>query len=98
MKKRDAYDALRAAAKAALYYFAVVFVCGFALSAIRVLAVVPRIGELKAVLLELPFMLLASWLASAWLAGRFSLGRGLAPRAVMGGLAFALLQGAELAL
>ena len=98
MTTRDAHGALGAAPKAALCYFAVVFACGFVLGAIRVLTIVPLVGELRAVILELPFMLLASWVASAWLAGKFSLGRAFAPRAVMGGLAFVFLQGAELVL
>ncbi|HXZ67629.1 MAG TPA: hypothetical protein VEH07_03480 [Alphaproteobacteria bacterium] len=98
MRKQDTDGTIGAALKAALAYFALVFACGFALGAIRTLILVPYTGELRAVVLELPLMLLASWVASSWLTARFSLGTALLPRAVMGGLAFVLLQGAELLL
>ncbi|MFZ1988711.1 MAG: hypothetical protein WAW96_02970 [Alphaproteobacteria bacterium] len=98
MTNRATCGALGAALKAALAYFALVFACGFALGAIRTFTLVPHIGELRAVIVELPLMLVASWVASWWLVVRFSLGTAFVPRAVMGGLAFVLLQGAELAL
>ena len=58
---------------AALTYFFLVFAVGFALALIRIPFLVPRLGERWAELLELPFMLLASFLAARWLVERFVL-------------------------
>jgi len=41
-------------------YALVVFMFGFAFGAVRILLVVPRLGETVAALLELPFILLVS--------------------------------------
>ena len=79
-----------------LRYFAGVFAVGFALGAVRTLLLVPRVGELVAVTMEMPFILAASW----WWCGRL-LDRqplGLVGRAVMGSSAFVWLMLAELAL
>jgi hypothetical protein len=84
-------------ARAALAYFALVFLAGFALGAIRVLFVAPRWGELPATLLEAPIMLAVSWFACGAAIRKFGVpGRraGLA----MGAVAFVLLMTAELAL
>ncbi len=85
------------AAFAGLLYFAIVFAIGFVLGSIRVLLVAPVLGELGAVLLELPVILLACWLA----AGR--LVRWLDPPSasaalVMGAIAFSCLMIAEFTL
>jgi hypothetical protein len=85
-----------AAAVAGGAYFAAVFAAGFALGTVRVLAVEPALGETGAVAVELPVMLAASWLACGWSLARFDVPRRLQARAVMGGLAFALLMLAEL--
>ena len=79
-----------------LRYFAGVFAVGFALGTIRTLWLVPRVGELVAVTIEMPIILVASW----WWCGRLLARQplGLAGRAVMGGSAFAWLMLAELAL
>ena len=53
---------MRKALIAGVAYFAVVFTLGFLLGTVRVLVAAPRLGELGAVLLELPVMLTASWL------------------------------------
>lgn len=77
----------------ALAYATAIFALGFALGAVRVLAVAPHIGALAAVALELPLMLTAS----AWLA-RHLVRRAALTRSqawTMGLLAFALLIGAE---
>jgi len=79
-----------------LRYFAGVFAVGFALGTIRTLWLVPRVGEIGAVAMELPFMLAASWWWSRRLLARQPLG--LSGRAVMGGTAFGWLMIAELAL
>ncbi|MDH7975246.1 hypothetical protein QH494_23930 [Sphingomonas sp. AR_OL41] len=83
---------------AALAYFATVFGLRFLLGTLRVLFVIPRIGETAAVLLELPVMLTASWVAAGWCVRRFAVPPRVAPRLAMGLLAFALVMVAELAL
>ncbi|HET6468556.1 MAG TPA: hypothetical protein VFG43_09290 [Geminicoccaceae bacterium] len=88
---------MRAALQAGAAYFAVVFAAGFALGTLRVLVLVPRLGE-AAVLLELPVMLALSWLACGRLLRRFAVPGGLRPRLLMAGTAFALLMAAELGL
>jgi hypothetical protein len=84
--------------KAGLCYFAIVFAAGFVLGMLRVLIVIPRIGELAAVLAELPVMLAISWLACGWLVKRFAVPARMPDRLAMGAIAFALLMAAELAL
>ncbi len=79
-------------------YFAVVFAAGFVLGFLRVGQVAPRIGELPAVLLELPFMLAVSWYVCRWIVGKMAVPRDLASRMIMGGVAFGLLMAAELAM
>jgi hypothetical protein len=82
--------------RAGLAYFAVVFAAGFALGTLRVLVLVPRLGDpLAAVILELPIMLALSWVACRWLVARFDVPTALVDRLVMGGLAFAVLMLAE---
>jgi hypothetical protein len=85
------------ASRAGLVYFLIVFAIGFVLGTIRVLVVVPRFGDTNAVMLELPVMLAASWFACRWIVARFAVPPAVAPRLTMGGLAFALLMLAELA-
>lgn len=86
------------ALRAGALYAALVFAAGFALGALRVFVVAPRLGPVAAVLVELPLMLALSW----HLAGRLTLtpaGRmPAAHRVVMGETAFALLMAAEVAL
>jgi hypothetical protein len=74
-----------------------VFACGFVLGAVRVVWIAPRLGELPAVLIESPVMLLASWLACGATMRAFGV-RGRGASLVMGATAFALLMLAELAL
>jgi len=85
------------AGRAAVVYFLAVFAVGFLLGTIRVLLVAPRLGDFRAVLLELPLMLGASWFASGWAMARFEIGGSRAGLA-MGVGAFALLMLAEWAL
>lgn len=84
--------------KAALAYFVTVFGLGFVLGTLRVLFVIPRIGETAAVLLELPVMLAASWVAAGWCVRRFAVPASAGARLAMGLLAFALVMVAELTL
>ncbi len=83
--------------KASFGYFLLVFAVGFALGAIRVPFVVPRLGVRWAELLEMPLMLLASFLAARLCVRRY--GPFSAVRRVgIGALALALLVAAELGL
>lgn len=83
------------AAKAGAAYFAVVFAAGFALGALRVLVVAPRVGELAATLAEIPVLLAVSWFACGWALGRWRVPSGAASRSAMGGAALAMLLAAE---
>lgn len=78
-------------------YFALVFALGFLLGAVRTLFVqdAPSGGRLLGVLIELPIMLGASWFLCRYVVRRFAVASTVAARAVMGGLAFALLLLAE---
>ena len=89
---------MASALKAATLYFAIVFAAGFALGTLRVLAVIPVIGELAAVALEVPVILAVSWFVCRRLAMRFSVPPETGPRMAMGALAFGFLMLAEFAL
>jgi hypothetical protein len=89
---------MRSAVAAGSAYFALVFAVGFALGTLRVLVLAPRLGEIGSIALELAVMLLVSWLACGWLLDRFAVPRAPRHRAAMGGVAFALLLAAELAI
>lgn len=85
-----------AALRFALAYWAGIFALGFLLGTLRVLLLAPHLGELAAVLMELPVMLGASWLWARRLLARHPLGPG---RAFLAGvLAFCLLLASEAAL
>lgn len=74
-------------------YFAAVFAAGFVLGVLRTLVLVPLLGELVAVLLELPVILTIAWLVCTRILRRWPLSP---PSAVgMGAIAFLLLMGAE---
>lgn len=81
---------------AAGYYFAIVFAIGFALGTVRTFAIAPLTGETFAVAIELPVMLLASWIVCGWAIRRYQVAYILMPRLAMGVAAFGLLMGAEL--
>lgn len=80
-------------------YFALVFALGFLLGTVRTFFVqdAPGAGRLLGVLIELPIMLSASWFLCRSVVCRLAVAPTVAARAVMGGLAFALLLLAELA-
>jgi hypothetical protein len=86
------------AVKASVGYFALVFTLGFVLGTLRVLLVAPALGVLAATLIELPFMMLASWRICAWTMRKFNVSGKLNLRLAMGALALALLLAAEAAL
>lgn len=79
-----------------LLYFIAIFTLAFATGVVRTLFLVPLLGPLAAVSLEVPVILTASWfVARRLLRGRsFS----LAQRASIGALAFALTMVSEAAL
>ena len=80
---------------AGLAYVGIVFAAGFVLGAIRVLVLLPRLGETTAVLLELPVILGISWFVCRWLVDRFTVPVGTPHRLAMGFVAFAVLMAAE---
>lgn len=86
---------MRAALIAGMACFALVFCAGFALGMLRVIVVAPRIGELDAVLVELPLMLALSWFACRWAIARFGVASEMQMRAAMGASALLLLLAAE---
>ena len=59
------------AIKAGLCYFALTFGAGFLLGPLRILLMVPRVGARVAELVELPVMILVTWLAACWTIRRF---------------------------
>ncbi|MBO6768730.1 MAG: hypothetical protein JJ901_10585 [Erythrobacter sp.] len=88
---------MKGALTAGVAYWALIFGLGFILGTVRVLWLAPRVGETVAGLIEMPIILGASWLVARWLVGRFEIRR-RGEALAMGGVAFALLMVAELAL
>lgn len=86
------------ALQAGALYFILVFSAGFVLGTIRTIVLVPSIGPLAAVAVELPFMLAIAWFASRAILRRLRGPQAGTPRLVMGAFAFALLILAEVAL
>jgi hypothetical protein len=83
--------------KAGTAYALIVFVIGFALGAIRVLVLVPRLGATASVALETPIMLAASWKVAQWSVQRFNVQCDRRSRLLMGTAAFTVLTVTELA-
>lgn len=83
---------------AGIVYFAIVFAAGFMLGAVRVGALAPAVGDVAATLIELPFILGASWAACLFVIARFKVPARAPARLTMGAVAFAFLIGAEIAL
>ncbi len=81
---------------AALLYFALTFAAGFVFGSFRLLLLAPRVGDVAAVLIESPFILLASFLIARWVLRRFAPTAGTGRRFLIGLLAFALLMSTEL--
>lgn len=82
---------MRKALIAGAAYFAAVFSLGFLLGVLRVLIIAPQLGEGPAVLLELPVMLTASWVACGIVMRRFGIGARKGSRAMMSAVALVLL-------
>lgn len=81
--------------KAGVLYFALAFGAGFVLGPIRVLWVVPRVGERTAELMETPIMLVVIMLAARWVARRLALASTSTTRLGVGGVALGCLLIAE---
>jgi hypothetical protein len=79
-----------------MVYFTVVFTLAFAMGVARALVVAPRIGPTAAVLLEVPILVVASWMIARRLLRHRSLTR--PQRAVAGVVAFTLTMVSEAAL
>ncbi|MCA1493842.1 hypothetical protein [Sinorhizobium alkalisoli] len=77
-------------------YFAAVFMVGFVLGTIRTLVLIPRLGGLGAVAVELPVILTAAWIICGWLLRGSTLT--LSEAAGTGAVAFVLLMLTEVAL
>ena len=85
-------------ALAGVVYFLVVYVVAFALGVARVLLVAPRLGATGAVLIELPVMLVVSWIACRHIIVRMDVAPSAPARLAMGASAFVLLMLTETAL
>jgi hypothetical protein len=81
----------RAAIRAGLAYALIVFVFAFALGAIRVTVVAPRLGALLAVILEGPIVLALGWRVSRWSTRCFHVPDDARARVLMGLAAFLCL-------
>ena len=86
----------RAACWAGLAYTLGVFVFAFAVGAIRVTLVAPRLSTLLAVIMEAPIVLAVSWRVSLWCTRRFNVSRDARARILMGAAAFTVLMLLEL--
>ena len=84
--------------KAAAAYFALAFTLGFLLGTLRVTVLAPALGELVAVMAELPLMLTATWFICRQVVRHFGVPAAAGPRLTMGGVAFALLMVVEFTL
>jgi hypothetical protein len=83
---------------AAVAYFAIVFSLAFLLGVLRTLVIAPRVGEVTAVLIEVPLVLFIGWRAAGWSIRRFSVRARLPDRLTMGLAAFLLLMTVETAM
>jgi hypothetical protein len=79
-------------------YFAAVFSLGFVFGVIRILLLVPRLGEVWSVLIELPVILSLAWIVCDRLTTQLTIPPCWQPRLSMGAIAFVLLMIAEAAL
>jgi hypothetical protein len=76
-------------------YAAVVFLIGFIFGTLRVMLLIPALSDTTAVLLELPFILLASWFVCRWCVDRLGVCRSKQARVLMSVVAFVVLMVAE---
>ena len=83
--------------KAGAIYFVLVFAVGWILGPIRQLLIVPHLGHITGLLLELPLMLVAMIFAARWVLRRLNVPHALRTRAQIGVVALGILLPAELA-
>lgn len=76
--------------RAGFLYFVAVFGMGFLLGTLRVLVLIPMLGELISTFIELPIILSAAWLISGLLTTRFNVPPEWRARLSMGMVAFVL--------
>ena len=81
--------------RAGAIYFGLVFAAGFILGFIRVLWLVPRLGERTAELLEAPIMLVVIIFAARWIVRWFHVPTAIVNRLGMGTIALAFHLAAE---
>jgi hypothetical protein len=86
------------ATQAGALYAITVFLIGFIFGTIRVLLLLPRLGETTAVILEAPVILAASWFVCRWCVDRLHVRRTIPVRSLMGFVAFLVLMAAEVGL
>lgn len=86
------------AIKAGLAYFALVFGAGFVLGVLRVILLVPQLGERTAELAEMPIMLVVILISARFVVRHFGVPHSMPARLGSGLLALVLLLTAELAL
>ena len=84
--------------EAGALYAIIVFLIGFIPGTIRVLLLVPRLGETTAVIVEAPVMLATSWFVCRWCVDRFNVRRTVPACSLMGLVAFLVLMSAEVGL
>jgi hypothetical protein len=84
--------------KAAGLYFAAVLGAGFVFGTLRVLWLVPHVGNRAAELIEMPFMLAVMIFAARWIVRRFSLSSRARVRLGVGFVALALVLAVEFTL
>lgn len=89
---------LKNAVKAGLLYFAGVFALAFLLGGVRMMLLVPAIGELLAVLVETPVILGFAWLLCRRAIALLQVAPAASARLLMGGVALSVLLIAEVAL
>jgi len=82
----------------AITYALTVFAMGFLFGAIRVLLVAPQTGEVGAVLIEVPIMVLVSFLFARRTIRRWQVPAELQVRLAVGAMAFAVLMACEVLL
>jgi hypothetical protein len=81
----------------AVLYFLLVFGAGFVLGMVRVLVVVPQLGERAAELLEMPLMLIVTVIAARWIVRHRLDAHRLSSALSVGFLALGIMLFAELA-
>jgi hypothetical protein len=81
--------------KPAVFYFGLVFATGIVLGTLRVVLIVPRLGERAAELLEMPVMLIAVVFAAHWTNQRYPEPAGSGSRLSIGLTALGFMLGAE---